>query len=232
MRVAAEHIPATFRRQLNTFRYGPGIFKVDWALSDPIPWTAKECSRAATVHVGGQFEEIEASEQAAWDGQYTERPFVLLTQPTLFDKSRAPDGKHTAWAYCRVPQGSQRDLLAVIEAQIERFAPGFRECVLARKTWNCADMEAWNSNLVGGDIGGGALTPSQIFLRPGWHRYSTPIKNVFLCSSSTPPGPGVHGMCGYHAAERAKLLLQRLQSPVRNYRRTIVDGQSSVGKRL
>ena len=206
-RIAAAHIPKAYARRLNRFRYGPGVFKVDWALSQPIPWTAKECLRAATVHVGGQMEEIEASEQAVWNGQHTDRPFVLLAQPSLFDGTRAPHGKHTAWAYCRVPNGSQRNLLAVIESQIERFAPGFRDCVLARKSWNCQEMEMWNSNLVGGDISGGALTASQLFLRPNRHMYSTPIKNVFLCSSSTPPGPGVHGMCGFHAAERAKRLL-------------------------
>lgn len=207
-RIASGHIPTSYERRLNRFRYGPGVFKVDWALSQPIPWTAKECSRAATVHLGGQLQEVEASEQAVWDGQHTDKPFVLLAQPSLFDSTRAPHGQHTAWAYCRVPQGSQRDLLAIIEGQIERFAPGFRDCILASKSWNSQEMEAWDSNLVGGDIGGGALTSSQIFLRPDWRMYSTPIKNVFLCSSSTPPGPGVHGMCGFHAAERAKRLFR------------------------
>lgn len=206
-RIASEQISRKYQRNLNQFRYGPGVFKVDWALRQPIPWTATECFRAATVHLGGRLEEIEASEQAIWDGQHTDRPFVILAQPSLFDGTRAPHGKHTAWAYCRVPNGSRQDLLAIIESQIERFAPGFRDCILARKSWNPQEMEGWNSNLVGGDIGGGALTSSQLFLRPGWHMYSTPIRNVFLCSSSTPPGPGVHGMCGFHAAERAKRLL-------------------------
>jgi phytoene dehydrogenase-like protein len=207
VRIASAQIPNSYQRSLNRFRYGPGIFKMDWALSQPIPWTAKECSRAATVHIGGRLKEIEASEKAVWDGQHTDRPFVLLAQPSLFDSTRAPHGKHTAWAYCRVPNGSRQDLLAVIEAQIERFAPGFRDCILARKSWNPQEMECWDSNLIGGDIGGGALTLSQLFLRPSRHMYGTPIRNVFLCSSSTPPGPGVHGMCGFHAAERAKRLL-------------------------
>jgi phytoene dehydrogenase-like protein len=204
VRIASDRIPEDYRRSLDRFRYGPGVFKVDWALSQPIPWTATECLRAATVHLGGQLEEMEASEQAVWDGQPTHRPFVLLAQPSLFDGTRAPQGKHTAWAYCRVPNGSREDLLATIENQIERFAPGFRDCILARKSWNPQEMEGWDGNLVGGDIGGGALTFSQLFLRPSWHMYSTPTRNVFLCSSSTPPGPGVHGMCGFHAAERAK----------------------------
>jgi phytoene dehydrogenase-like protein len=208
-RIASEQTTKSYQRRLNRFRYGPGVFKVDWALSQPIPWTAKECSRAATVHIGGRLEEIEASERAVWDGEHIDRPFVLLAQPSLFDRSRAPQGKHTAWAYCRVPRGSQQDLQPILEGQIERFAPGFRDCILARKPWNPQEMEGWDGNLVGGDIGGGALTFSQLFLRPGWHMYSTPIRNVFLCSSSTPPGPGVHGMCGFHAAERAKRRLSQ-----------------------
>lgn len=219
-RVAGSQIAGAYRRSLNRFRYGPGVFKMDWALSQPIPWKAKECLRAATVHIGGQIEEIEESEEAAWYGRPTGRPFVLLAQPSLFDATRAPNGKHTAWAYCRVPRvyaalaarenGHSRqdqDMVAIIENQIERFAPGFRDCILARKSWNPQDMEAWNANLVGGDIAGGALTWDQLFLRPNRHIYDTPIRKVFLCSSSTPPGPGVHGMCGFHAAERAKRVL-------------------------
>jgi len=206
-RIAARQINQGYRQSLRRFRYGPGIFKMDWALSQPIPWKAQECLRAGTVHVGGDLEEIEESEEAAWYGRHTDRPFVLLAQPSLFDSTRAPSGKHTAWAYCRVPHGSQRSMTAAIENQIERFAPGFRDCILARKSWNPQEMEAWNSNLVGGDIGGGALTWNQLFLRPNRHLYDTPIRNVFLCSSSTPPGPGVHGMCGFHAAERAKRVL-------------------------
>jgi phytoene dehydrogenase-like protein len=208
-RIASEHLTKKYQRSLNHFHYGPGVFKMDWALSQPIPWTAKECLRAATVHIGGRLEEIEASERAVWNRQHTDRPFVLLAQPSLFDSTRAPRGKHTAWAYCRVPNGSRQDLVAIIESQIERFAPGFRDCILARKSWNPQEMECWDANLIGGDIGGGALTASQLFLRPDRHMYSTPIGNVFLCSSSTPPGPGVHGMCGFHAAERAKRLLFR-----------------------
>jgi phytoene dehydrogenase-like protein len=206
-RVAGGQISQRYRRRLRRFRYGVGVFKMDWALSQPIPWKAKECLRAATVHVGGQLKEIEESEEAAWYGRPSNRPFVLLAQPSLFDPTRAPKGKHTAWAYCRVPRGSQHDMTAAIEDQIERFAPGFRDCVLARKSWNPQEMEAWDSNLIGGDIAGGALTWDQLFLRPGWRMYDTPIRNVFLCSSSTPPGPGVHGMCGFHAAERAKDVL-------------------------
>ncbi len=206
-RIASGRIPRNYERRLNHFRYGPGVFKMDWALSQAIPWVAKECLRAATVHIGGRLEEVETSERAAWEGQYTDRPFVILAQPSLFDSTRAPRGKHVAWAYCRVPNGSRQDLVAIIESQIERFAPGFRDCILARKSWTTQEMESWNGNLIGGDIGGGALTSNQLFLRPGWQMYSTPIKNVFLCSSSTPPGPGVHGMCGFHAAERAKRLL-------------------------
>jgi len=205
--VAARQLSASYRRKLSQFRYGPGVFKMDWALSEPIPWKAKECLRAATVHIGGELDEIVESEEAAWRGQPSSRPFVLLAQPSLFDSTRAPSGEHTAWAYCRVPNGSGQDMTAAIEDQIERFAPGFRDCILARKSWNPREMEAWNSNLVGGDIAGGALTWDQLFLRPNRRMYDTPIRNAFLCSSSTPPGPGVHGMCGFHAAERAKRVL-------------------------
>lgn len=208
-RMAARQLTASYRGSLKRFRYGPGVFKMDWALSQPIPWKAKECLRAATIHIGGELEEIEASEEAAWYGRHSNRPFVLLAQPSLFDAARAPSGKHTAWAYCRVPNGSPLDMTAAIENQIERFAPGFRDCILARSSKNPLHMQAWDSNLVGGDIAGGALTWNQLFLRPSWRMYDTPIRNVFLCSSSTPPGPGVHGMCGFHAAERAKRVLRR-----------------------
>lgn len=206
--VAAGQLSTSYRRRLGHFRYGPGVFKMDWALSQPIPWKAKECLRAATVHIGGEFEEIEASEEAAWYGRHSNRPFVLLAQPSLFDATRAPSGKHTAWAYCRVPNGSRQDMTTAIESQVERFAPGFRDCILAGNSQNPLQMQAWDGNLVGGDIAGGALTWNQLFLRPSRRMYDTPIRNVFLCSSSTPPGPGVHGMCGFHAAERAKRVLR------------------------
>jgi phytoene dehydrogenase-like protein len=193
-------MPRTFRRQMQRYRYGPGVFKMDWALSQPIPWRASECLRAGTVHLGGTFDEIAASEQAPG---VTGRPFVLLSQPTLFDPTRAPAGKHVAWAYCHVPNGWSGSALEAIESQVERFAPGFRECILARAASGTAAMQAWNENLVGGDINGGAFSGLQLFLRPTWRQYTTPIPGVYLCSSSTPPGGGVHGMCGYWAAQRA-----------------------------
>jgi phytoene dehydrogenase-like protein len=176
---------------------------MDWALREPIPWKAKECLRSATVHLGGTLEEIAAAERAAWEGRMCERPFMILSQPSLFDPTRAPEGRHTAWAYCHVPNGAKVDMTTQMEAQIERFAPGFRECILARATHSPAQMEAWNENLVGGDVNGGAATLKQFVLRPTWRRYGTPLKGVYLCSSSTPPGGGVHGMCGYWAAQQA-----------------------------
>lgn len=198
--LAGERLPPRFRRRLERYRYGAGAFKVDWALAEPIPWRAAECRLAGTVHLGGSFAEIAASERAAWEGRIAERPFVLLVQPSLFDPRRAPPGKHTAWAYCHVPNGSTVDMLARIEAQIERFAPGFRDCVIARSALSPAELQRHNPNLVGGDINGGAATLAQAFLRPTWRLYSTPAKGLYLCSASTPPGGGVHGMCGYFAA--------------------------------
>jgi phytoene dehydrogenase-like protein len=198
-----------YRRQLEKFRLGPGIFKVDYALAAPIPWKAAECLRAATVHLGGRMAEIAASEAAVAGGHPAERPFVLLAQPTLFDPSRAPAGKHIAWAYCHVPNGSTFNMLERLEAQIERFAPGFRDCILARRTWSPADLEARDANLVGGDISGGAVDFRQFLFRPTWRQYATSAANMYLCSSSTPPGGGVHGMCGYNAAT---LALQRMKS--------------------
>jgi phytoene dehydrogenase-like protein len=197
--------PASYRRRLDAYRYGPGVFKVDWALSAPIPWRAEACRRTGTVHVAGTFEEIAASERAAWTGKESDRPLVLVGQATLFDPTRAPAGSHTAWAYCHVPNGSKVDKTAIIEAQIERFAPGFRDVILARHTMNTARLEAHNPNLIGGDINGGAATLGQLFTRPVARvdPYSTPDPRVFLCSSSTPPSGGVHGMCGYHAARSA-----------------------------
>jgi phytoene dehydrogenase-like protein len=202
LRIAADRLPDSYCRKLERYRYGPGVFKIDWALSSPIPWRNSDCERAGTIHLGGNLDEIAASEKAAWYGHSCDRPFVLLTQPSLFDSSRAPPGKHT-WAYCHVPNSSTRDMASRIEAQVERFAPGFAGTILARHTMSAAQLEAHNANLIGGDIGGGANTLKQIFLRPTANRYRTRCRGLFLCSSSTPPGAGVHGMCGYHAAKAA-----------------------------
>jgi len=209
LHLADRQLPPGFRRSLERYQYGPGVFKVDWALREPIPWKAKDCLRAATVHLGGSLKEIAASERAAWEGQPPDKPFVLLAQPSLFDPSRAPAGQHTAWAYCHVPNGWPHSALAQIEAQIERFAPGFRDCVLARSTRTPEQMQHWNENLIGGDISGGAPNLKQFFLRPTWRRYGTPLNGVYLCSSSTPPGGGVHGMCGYNAAQWALVDLKK-----------------------
>lgn len=201
--IAGERFSASCRRRLRDYRFGPGVFKVDYALSAPIPWKSPACLRAATVHLGGSFEEVQVSEKAMRHGQIAERPFVLLAQPSLFDNSRAPAGKHTAWAYCHVPHASPVDMLPRLEDQIERFAPGFRECVLARRVLNPTHLEAMDANLVGGDIQGGPLDVRHFLFRPTWRRYSTSARNIYICSASTPPGGGVHGMCGYHAARTA-----------------------------
>jgi len=203
LRVAGDRLSPSYQHHLKNYRYGPGVFKVDYALSSPIPWKARECLRAATVHLGGSFEDIAASEEAMRKGQPADRPFVLLAQPSLFDATRAPQGKHTAWAYCHVPHGSKVDMLGKLEDQIERFAPGFRDCVLARRVFSPADLESMDANLVGGDIGGGAMNFRQFLFRPTWRQYATSTKDIYICSSSTPPGGGVHGMCGYHAAKMA-----------------------------
>jgi phytoene dehydrogenase-like protein len=203
LRIVGERFPSSFKNKLNKYRYGPGAFKLDWALDGPVPWRAVECTQAATVHLGGSLAEIEASEAAIWKGNCTDRPFVLVAQPSLFDASRAPEGKHTLWAYCHVPNSSNIDMTERIENQIERFAPGFRSRILARSVMSPAQLETHNANLVGGDINGGAQTLGQLFTRPTIHTYSTPLKDVYICSSSTPPGGGVHGMCGYHAARTA-----------------------------
>jgi phytoene dehydrogenase-like protein len=176
---------------------------MDWALDGPVPWRAPECAQTATVHLGGTFAEIEASESAIWEGKHVDRPFVLVAQPSLFDPTRAPEAQHTLWAYCHVPNGSGVDMSEQIENQIERFAPGFRSRIIGRSVLTPAQLESRNANLVGGDINGGAATLSQLFTRPTIHTYSTPLKGVYICSSSTPPGGGVHGMCGYHAARVA-----------------------------
>lgn len=203
LNLAGDQLSDNYKNILRRFRYGPGAFKVDYALSNPVPWKSAECSRAATVHLGGSFEEIAASEKAVRDGDISERPFVLLTQPSLFDSSRAPAGKHTAWAYCHVPHGSKIDMLQRLEDQIERFAPGFRDCILARKVFTPAGLENMDANIVGGDISGGVLDIRQFLLRPTWRHYGTSAQNIYICSASTPPGGGVHGMCGYHAAQAA-----------------------------
>jgi len=203
LEIAGRRLPPDYRRKLERYRYGTGVFKVDWAMSAPIPWAAEPCRRAGTIHLGATRAEIARSESATWAGATSDRPFVLLSQPTLFDASRAPARHHVAWAYCHVPGGSTADMLARVEQQIERFAPGFRDCVLARSVATPAAIEAANANLVGGDIGAGALDLSQFFTRPTRHTYSTPVKGLYICSAATPPGVGVHGMCGYFAARRA-----------------------------
>jgi phytoene dehydrogenase-like protein len=203
--IAGDALPSRYVRRLNRFRYGPGVFKVDWALDGPIPWRAAECGRAATVHVGGKFEEIAAHERAIWLGRVTDRPFVLVAEQSRFDPTRAPAGKQTGWAYCHVPNGSAEDMTARIEAQVERFAPGFRDRILARHTMGPAQYEAYNANDIGGDIGGGANTLMQFIGRPifSLDPYATPNRRLYIGSSSTPPGGGVHGMCGYWAARAA-----------------------------
>ena len=198
--LASDRISKQEARMLTDIRRGPGVCKVDWALSSPIPWTAELPRTAGTVHLGGSFEEIAASERDAWEGRSNDKPYVLLSQPSVFDPTRAPEGMHTAWAYCHVPNGSEHDFTNVLEAQVERFALGFRSTILARHTRTATAMEEWNPNLLGGDISGGAMTLKQILLRT---QYRTPVTGVYLCSSSTAPGGGVHGMCGWHAAVAA-----------------------------
>jgi phytoene dehydrogenase-like protein len=202
LKLAGERLPARYRRRLERFRYGPGSYKIDWALSGPIPWKNEACRRAATVHVGGTLEDIMASEAAVHDGNIADRPFVLVTQPSLFDDTRAPPGMHTAWGYCHVPHGSTQSARERIEAQIERFAPGFRSLILARHESTAAALERYNPNYVGGDINGGLANLMQLFFRPVFRLdpYTTPARDIYLCSSSTPPGGGVHGMCGFWAA--------------------------------
>jgi phytoene dehydrogenase-like protein len=203
VQMAGNRLSAAYTRRLAKYRYGPGVFKVDYALRSAIPWKAAECFRAATVHLGGSAAEIAASEEAMRHGRHSERPFVLLAQPSLFDPTRAPAERHTAWAYCHVPNGSTLDMLEALEAQIERFAPGFRACILARRVSPPAALEKMDANLIGGDISGGAMDLHQFLFRPTWRHYATSAEDIYLCSSSTPPGGGVHGMCGYHAARLA-----------------------------
>jgi phytoene dehydrogenase-like protein len=202
--LAGHRLTDRYRRRLGRYRYGPGVFKVDWALREPIPWRAADCRRAGTLHLGGTLAEVAANEAAVWRGEHPERPFVLLSQPTLFDPLRAPPDRHTAWGYCHIPHGSAVDMTARIEAQVERFAPGFRDLILARHVLDPAALERHNPNLIGGDIAGGVADLGQLFTRPvaAWNPYKA-AAGLYLCSSSTPPGPGVHGMCGYFAARAA-----------------------------
>src|SRR5437762_749801 len=205
LQIAGHKFSSIYKWQLKRYRYGMGVFKIDWALDGPIPFTAPACRRAGTLHLGNTFEEIRQSEQLISEEKHSEKPFVLLAQQTLFDPSRAPQGKHTAWAYCHVPNGSELDMTAHIEEQVERFAPGFRDRILSRHVMNATQMEEYNPNYVGGDINGGMMNVAQLFTRPALRLspYKTSAKNIYICSSSAPPGGGVHGMCGYHAAKRA-----------------------------
>jgi len=204
-RVGGDRLPRKYRERLASWRYGPGAFKVDWALDAPIPWASRACSRAGTVHVGGSFEEIARSERRVVSGDAPDGPFVLVAQPSLFDPTRAPDGKHTAWAYCHVPNGWPGDATDAVEAQIERFAPGFREVIIERHVHTTSTLEAWDANLIGGDVNSGALTARQWFGPERWTRrpWSTPVEHLYVCSAATPPGGGVHGMCGHHAGRAA-----------------------------
>jgi phytoene dehydrogenase-like protein len=203
--IAGDRLPDAYRRKLRGFRQGPGVFKIDWALDGPVPWTADGAGRAGTVHLGGTLPEIVAAEAAVAAGLHPDRPFVLFVQQTPFDPMRAPAGQHTAWAYCHVPNGSRVDMTAAIESQVERFAPGFRDLILARSVRDSAAMEAYDENYVGGDINGGIADWRQLIFRPipALDPYATPVRGIYLCSSSTPPGGGVHGMSGYLAARSA-----------------------------
>ncbi len=203
LRIAGERFSAGYRRQLQKYRHGPGVFKMDFALSEPVPFRFPECGKAATLHLGGEMAEIAEAEAAVWQGKHPARPFVLLVQPSLFDGSRAPGGKQTAWAYCHVPAGSEIDCTGTVERQIERFAPGFRDCILEKQVMTARDIAASNPNYAGGDISGGVQDWRQLFFRPAvrLNPYSTPDGKIFICSSATPPGAGVHGMCGFYAAE-------------------------------
>jgi len=204
LQIAGHKFSSLYKWQLERYRYGMGVFKVDWALDAPIPFKTDDCSKAGTIHIGNTLQEITDSEQQIWNGHHPEKPFVLLAQQSIFDTTRAPEGKQTAWAYCHVPNGSIVDMTANIEGQIERFAPGFKERILAKHTMNTAQVEEYNPNYIGGDINGGVIDLGQLFTRPAlrWSPYKTSAKGIYLCSASTPPGGGVHGMCGYYAAKR------------------------------
>jgi phytoene dehydrogenase-like protein len=211
LRIGGDRIPKIYRAKLEAYRYGPGVFKIDYALNAAIPWRSEECCRAGTIHLGGTFDEVARAEAEVAAGSHPANPFVLLAQPTLFDPSRAPEGKHIAWAYTHVPNGSMVDMTSQVERQIERFAPGFGGRILARHTTNCAELEKRNPNLVGGDINGGAADLLQLVARPTFSScpYRTPVRGVYLCSASTPPGGGVHGMCGFHAANAALRIVRQ-----------------------
>jgi len=204
LQIAGHKFSSLYKWQLERYRYGMGVFKVDWALDGPIPFMAEECKKAGTIHIGNTIDAITKSEQQTWDGQHSDKPFVLLAQQSVFDPSRAPEGKHTAWAYCHVPNGSKVDMTNAIENQVERFAPGFKDLILAKHTMSPAQMEEYNPNYIGGDINGGVIDIGQLFTRPAlrWSPYKTSAKGIYICSASTPPGGGVHGMCGYHAAQK------------------------------
>jgi phytoene dehydrogenase-like protein len=204
LQIAGHRFSSLYQSQLKRYRYGIGVFKIDWAIDGDIPFEAEECSKAGTIHIGNTLEEIAANEQATWKGQHPEKPFVLLAQQSLFDRSRAPEGKQVAWAYCHVPNGSKKDMTDAIEKQIERFAPGFRERIIGRHTMNTSAMEEYNPNYIGGDVVGGQADIRQLFTRPAlrFSPYRTSAKGLYICSASTPPGGGVHGLCGYHAAQR------------------------------
>jgi phytoene dehydrogenase-like protein len=215
LEIAGEKFSSSYKWQLKHYRYGMGVFKIDWALSQPAPFTAEQCRQATTVHLGNSFNEIVQSEQAAWSGKHSSNPFVIFVQPTVVDTSRAPRGKHTAWAYCHVPNSSTISMAAIIEKQVERFAPGFRDCISARFVMNTADLENYDPNYVGGDINGGAIDLSQLFTRPSLRLspYTTSAKNIYICSASTPPGGGVHGICGYYAARQALKNVFKIRLP-------------------
>ncbi|MBV4355925.1 phytoene desaturase family protein [Pinibacter aurantiacus] len=204
LQIAGHDFSSIYKSQLSKYRYGMGVFKIDWALDDAIPFTAAECRQAGTVHIGNTLTEIAANEKATWHGSHPDKPFVLLAQQSLFDTSRAPEGKHVAWAYCHVPNGSTKDMTTAIENQVERFAPGFKERIIGRHTFNTSQLEQYNANYIGGDVIGGATDIGQLFTRPAlrYSPYRTSTKGIYICSASTPPGGGVHGMCGYHAASR------------------------------
>ncbi len=204
-RIAGDQLPSRYRKKLERFQHGPGVFKIDWALDGPIPWKSSDAMRAGTVHLGGELEEIAAAEAAVWAGQIPERPFVLVAQQSLFDPMRAPEGKQTGWAYCHVPRGCEENMTERIEAQVELYAPGFRDLILDRHVFSPSALAAYNPNYVGGDITGGVMDLRQMFARPAfrWSPYTTPNRKLYICSASTPPGAGVHGMCGQHAAEAA-----------------------------
>ncbi len=205
LQIAGHKFSSLYQWQLKRYRYGMGVYKIDWALSEPIPFTNESCRAAGTVHLGNTMGEIALGEKLAWQGRHAEKPFVLLAQQSLFDASRAPEGKQTAWAYCHVPNGSVKNMTHTIEQQVERYAPGFRDCILAKHEMNSEAMQEYNANYIGGDINGGAQLVSQLFTRPAlrWSPYRTSAKGMYICSSSTPPGGGVHGMSGYHAARKA-----------------------------